>query len=135
MISPLKPDKEKNQWHVLIKKKLRAPSIKRKPGTNTMHTFFYSNITEFSGNLEGMLDEGTYKIIMQNMHKLVWKAQKFKSTEVLMLGHSCSVSQYPQFYDTIKNMYQMLPRPYMGIYSGEKGHQFLHKPRVLELYK
>ena len=29
-----------------------------KPGNNTMHTFFYNNISEFSGNLEGMLDEG-----------------------------------------------------------------------------
>ena len=60
MISPLKPGKEKNQWHVTIKKNLRDPSIK-KPGTNTIHTLFYSNIYEFAGNLEVMLDEGTYK--------------------------------------------------------------------------
>ena len=33
----------------------------RTPGTNTMHTLFYSNISEFAGNLEGVLDEGTYK--------------------------------------------------------------------------
>ena len=31
----------------------------KKPGNNTMHTLFYSNISEFAGNLEGMLDEGT----------------------------------------------------------------------------
>ena len=30
-----------------------------KRGNNTMHTFFYSNISEFSVNLEGMLDEGS----------------------------------------------------------------------------
>ena len=40
-----------------------------------MHALFYSNISEFSGNLEGMLDEGTYKKTMQNMHNIVWKAQ------------------------------------------------------------
>ena len=33
------------------------------PGTNTIHTFFYSNISEFAGNLEGMLDEGKYRTI------------------------------------------------------------------------
>ena len=31
-----------------------------KNGTNIMHTFFYSNISDFDGYLEGMLDEGTY---------------------------------------------------------------------------
>ena len=40
-----------------------------------MHNLFYSNISEFAGNLEGMLDEGTYKTIIQNMHKLGCKAQ------------------------------------------------------------
>ena len=29
----------------------------------------------------------------------------------------------------------MLPRPYVGIYFSEKGHQFLHKPWILELSK
>ena len=36
-----------------------------------------------------------------------------------MLGHGCGVSQYPQFYDKIKNTYKMLPHPYMRIYIGE----------------
>ena len=40
-----------------------------------MHTLFYYNISEFAGNLEGILDEGTYKKTIQNMHKLDWKAQ------------------------------------------------------------
>ena len=47
----------------------------RKPGSDTMHTFLYSNIYEFAGNLEGMLDEGTNKTPIQNIHKLGWKAQ------------------------------------------------------------
>ena len=29
--------------------------------------------------------------------------------------------------------YQMLPRPYVGIYIGEKGHQFLKEPWILIL--
>ena len=60
MISPIKLDKEKNQWHVPIKTLLRDPWIKN-PGNNTMHTFLNSNISEFAGNLEGMLDEGKYR--------------------------------------------------------------------------
>ena len=36
---------------------------------NIMHTFFYSNISEFSGNFQGMIDEGTYKTSIQNIHK------------------------------------------------------------------
>ena len=29
----------------------------------------------------------------------------------------------------------MLPRPFVGSYSGEKGHQFLHKPWIFALAK
>ena len=73
-----------------------------KPGNNTMHTFLNSNISEFGGDLEYMLDEKNYRSTVQNMHKLGRKAQYFKSADVSMLGHSCGVSAYPQFYDTIK---------------------------------
>ena len=52
-----------------------------------------------------------------------------------MLGHGFGISQYPQFYDTIKNIYQMLSRSYVVSYSGEKGHTFLHKPSIIELSK
>ena len=100
---------------------LRAHSIE-KYISNNMHTFFYSNTSEFARNLEGILDEGTYKTTMQNMHNLGWKAQFFKSTDVSMLGCGCGVSQYPQFYDRIKSIYQMLTCPYVGSYSGEKGN-------------
>ena len=67
-----------------------------------MHAFFNSNISEFAGNLEGMIDKGTYKTTIHNMHKLSWKSQYLKSADVSMLGHGCGVSQYPQFYDTNK---------------------------------
>ena len=52
-----------------------------------MNTFFYSDISEFAGDLEGTLYEGTYRTIKQNMHKLILKAQYFKSDDVSMLGH------------------------------------------------
>ena len=57
-----------------------------------MHTLFYSNISEFAGNLEGMIDDGTYKTPIQNMHKLGWKSQLFKSVDVSMLIHDFGVS-------------------------------------------
>ena len=66
-----------------------------------MHNFFNCNIFEFSGNLRGMHDEGTYKTTIQNMQKIGWKAQFFLSADVSILSHSCGVSQYPQFYDRI----------------------------------
>ena len=72
-----------------------------------------------------MLDEGKYKKSIRNMHKLGWKANYFKYADVSMLGHDCGVSQYPQFYDRTKNIYQMLPRPYVGSYSGERVNQLL----------
>ena len=53
-----------------------------KPGNNTMHTFFYSSISEFGGNLEGMLDEGNHRTAVKTMNKLGCKAQYFKSTNV-----------------------------------------------------
>ena len=62
---------------------------------------------------------------LKYIHELSCKAQLFKSANVSMLGRGCGVSQYPQFHEQIKNKYQMLPRPYVGSYSGEKGHQFL----------
>ena len=67
----------------------------KKSRSNNMHTFFHSSISEFAGSFERMLDEGTYKTTMQNMHKLGWKAQFFKSAGVFMLGNGCGVSQYP----------------------------------------
>ena len=68
-----------------------------------MYTFFYSNISEFAGNLGGMLDEVKYRTTIHNIHTFGWKAKYFKSSDVSMLGHGCGVSQYPQFYDKIKN--------------------------------
>ena len=51
-----------------------------------------------------------------------------------MLGHGCGVLQYPQFFYTNKKN-QMLPRPYVGSYSGDKGHGILKKPWIISLSK
>ena len=50
-----------------------------------------------------------------------------------MLDHGCSVSKCPQFYQKIKN--KMLPRPYVGRYSGERGHPFLQEKWMISLEK
>ena len=52
-----------------------------------------------------------------------------------MLGRGCGVSQYPQFYDRIKNIYIMLPLPYVESYIGEKGRHFLQEPWIISLDK
>ena len=51
-----------------------------------MHTYFYPNISESAGNLEGMLDEVTYKTTIQNIYKLGQTAQLFKSDDVFDVG-------------------------------------------------
>ena len=53
------------------------------------------SMSEFAINLEGMIDEGTYKTTIQNMHNIVWKAKFLKSNDFSMLGHGCGVFQYP----------------------------------------
>ena len=82
-----------------------------------------------------MLDEGTYKIYIQNMHNIDWKAQYFNSTYVSILVLGCGVSQYPQFCERIKKIYQMLTCPYVASFSVLKGHQFLQNKSVFELAK
>ena len=74
----------------------------RKPRHNIMYTLFYSNISEFAVNPEGIIYEETCKTSIGNMHKLVWEANYFKPSDVSMLVHGCGVSLYPQFYDITK---------------------------------
>ena len=47
-----------------------------------------------------------------------------------MLGCGCGVSQYPQFYDKDLDMYQVLPRPYIGYIEGIPGDKFILKMGV-----
>ena len=51
MISPQKPEKEKKQPST-AKEEFKG-SFNLKKRINNMHTFFYSNISKFAGNLEG----------------------------------------------------------------------------------
>ena len=57
----------------------------------------------------------------------------FKSSDVSMLGHGGGFSQFTQFYDRIKNKYQILPRPYMDSYEGEKINHILKEKLIVEL--
>ena len=54
----------------------------KKSRSNNMHTFFNYNTSEYSGYLEGIIYEVTYKTTIHNMHKLGWKAQ-FSSLQML----------------------------------------------------
>ena len=69
-------DKEKFEGSFNLKKSRR----------NNMHTFFYNNISEFAGNFQGMINEGTFKTTIHNMNKLGWKSQLFTSAYLSMLG-------------------------------------------------
>ena len=71
---------------------------------NVIYTLFYTNIYEFSGNCEVILDEGMYKIYTYTMHVIGWKADYFKSAGVSMLGHGGGFSQFPHLYYII-NIY------------------------------
>ena len=100
MILQLKSDKGKNQWHFPIKMKLRAPSIIKNLELILCTLYFiiiYLSLMEILK--ECLMFEHLKKNI--NMHKLDWKAQYFKSSDVSMLVHGCGISQYPQFNDTI----------------------------------
>ena len=51
------------------------------------------------------------------------------------MGHGCGVSQFPQFYDKIKNEYKFLPHPYVRNYLGEKRHKYLQETWIPESAK
>ena len=92
MVSPQKSDNEKKCMTYPDKEEVEGSFNLETSKNNTMHTFFYSNIYEFAGNLEGILNEGTYKTTVQNMQNIGWKAQFLKSCDVFMLGHGFGVS-------------------------------------------
>ena len=59
--------------------------------------------------------------IHTNVHNICWKENYLKSSDVSMLSHGCGVSQFPQFYEKIKNIYQLLRRQCVVSYDSEKG--------------
>ena len=42
-----------------------------------------------------------------------------------MLGYVCCVSQYPQFFVKDLDIYQVLPRPYLGSFDGALGDRLI----------
>ena len=44
-----------------------------------------------------------------------------------MLGYGCDVYQYPQFYVKYLDMYQVLPRPYLGSFDVCTGDKLIKK--------
>ena len=42
-----------------------------------------------------------------------------------MLGFVCGVSQYPHFFVTDLDMYQVLPRPYLRSFDGFPGDNLI----------
>ena len=63
MISPQKLEKEKLMTNT-DKDEVEGSFNFKISRRITMYTFFYLNISEFEGDLEGVIDEGTY----QNIH-------------------------------------------------------------------
>ena len=73
-----------------------------------------------------------YKKTVKTLHDTCWKKTYFISADVSMLGYGCCVSQYPQFFVKDLDIYQVLPRPYLGYFDGGPGDRLIKK-RVLDL--
>ena len=73
------------------------------------------------------------KTTIHNMQKFVWKAQFFKSADVKCWFMAVVFHNILSVMTAFKYIYQMLPRPYVGIYSGEKGQQNFQEPWILAL--
>ena len=67
---------------------------------------------------------------MKKSHDARWKNSYFNSADISMLGYGCGVSQYPQFYVNNLDMYQVLPRPYLGYFDGGPGDKLILKMGV-----
>ena len=74
MTSPQKSYKEKNSMTYTDKDVVEVSLNLTTSRHNIMHNLFCFDISEFAGNFQGILDEGTYKITIQNMHELGWKS-------------------------------------------------------------
>ena len=131
IILPQKSDKEKSMT-TTDKDEVEGSFNLKTYRHNIMYTLFYSNISEFYGNFQGMLDEGIHKTSIQTMNKICWKANYFNSDDVSILGSGCGASRFHQFYEKKKKKYQLLPHSYLDIYSVErvtiffKKHEFFH---------
>ena len=81
------------------------------------------SLNENKNNFDEKLNDNNNKRTVKKLHDACWKNIYFTSANVAILGHRCSVSQYPQFYDQQLEKCQLLPRPYLGILEGGNGEK------------
>ena len=118
MISPLKSDKGKNQWNVPIKKKLRAPSIKKSLEIILCKLSFILIYL----SLLGIWKECLMREIHNNSTKY---AQAWLEGTILQVWWCFNVGSWLWCFTTSSvlwykwNKIQMLPRPYVGSYFSE----------------
>ena len=91
--------------------------------------FFYTQLplNEDDNNFEEKLGYMNYKKIVKTIHDTGYKNIYFTSADVSMLGYGCGVSQYTHFFVKYLDMYQVLPRPYLGSFGGVTGDKLIKK--------
>ena len=50
-----------------------------------------------------------------------------------MIGYGCGVSMYPKFFYKDSKTFQMLPRPFIRSFGGQRSDQVLKQKWVLDL--
>ena len=71
--------------------------------------------------------------MVKNYMMLVGENSYFTSVDVSMLGYGCGLSQYPLFYVKYLDIYQVLPRPYIGSFDCFLGDKLILKKLMLDL--
>ena len=96
-------------------------------GWNIENYFFYtqSPLNEDDDNFEEKMNDINYRNTVKKLHDAGWKNSYFTSDDVYVIGYGYSVSQYPIFYVKDLDMYQVLPRPYIGSFDGFPGDKLI----------
>ena len=85
-------------------------------------------MNENEKNVYVKLNEKNYNITVKKLHAHGWENSSFTSTDGAVLGHGCGVSQYQQLEN-----YQLLPRPYLGIFEGSNWEKPTKEKWMLDL--
>ena len=101
-------------------------------GHNIDTCFFVTQLplNEDDKCFEEQFNDIDYKKTVKHYIILVGGEISLTSTDVSMLGYGFGVSQYPQFYVKALDMYQVLPRPYLGSFDGFPGNKLIKKEWV-----
>ena len=75
--------------------------------------------------MEENFNDINYKKTVRKFNNYGRENSYFTLADVSMLGYGCDVSQCPQFYDKDIDMYQVLPRPYIGSFDGLPGDKLI----------